>query len=86
MDADEKLARKTLAKLGLPRDVKAYGIELGLDSTGDPALWIWLDVTNADRPTSAKVTRLRNFSDKISRTLLDEGVSRWPYVRLRAAA
>lgn len=86
MDADEKLARKTLAKMDLPKDVKAYGIELGLDSTGDPALWIWLDVANADRPTSARVTRLRNFSDRISRALLDEGVSRWPYVRLRAAA
>lgn len=86
MDADEKLARKTLAKLGLPRDVKAYGIELGLDSTGDPALWIWLDVADAHEPTSAMITRLRKFKDKVYRTLLDEGVSRWPYVRLREAA
>lgn len=86
MNADEKLARKALAKVGLPRDVKAFKIDLGLDSTGDPAMWIWLDVINADRPTLAKIARLRSFSDKVSRTLIDQGVTHWPYIRLRAAA
>lgn len=66
--------------------VNRFEVQEGFDSTGDPALYIWVllrDDTPPDEQTSDKV---RPIKERIVRALREAGESRWPYVRFRTEA
>ena len=73
------------ASLDLPDSPRVVRIELeeGFDSTGDPALYIWVllaDDTPDEEQTWQKVREIRRI---IRETLHDAQEERWPYVRFR---
>jgi len=67
-----------------PRAVKGFEVEFGLDSTGDPAVWIWLMVDDDISPSAEKIAELGRFRRDLRARLVGAGLSRWPYVRFRA--
>lgn len=85
--ADEIAAVKQLVKKHpRPASVREVQIELGEDSTGDPAVWISLIVDEDLNPSRAKLEELNAFSDTITSEILKHDPRRFPYVRYRAAA
>jgi hypothetical protein len=76
--------RAAMRTVRFPPDVvESWDYEFGLDSSGDPAVWIWLVVDDraADDPAfTATTARLQR---EILQSLQRAGVSRWPYVRFR---
>jgi hypothetical protein len=74
------------ASLGLPEPPRVVRIELeeGFDSTGDPALYIWVllddETTLHDEVTWQNVKQINR---TIRDTLRDADEQRWPYVRFR---
>jgi hypothetical protein len=67
-----------------PAAIKGYEVAFGVDSTGDPAVRIWLDVDDDLDPPEAKIKELGRFRRGIETTLLEAGLSHWPYVSYRA--
>jgi hypothetical protein len=65
--------------------IPTFDYEIGDDSTGDPAVWIWL-ILNDDRDIEARETRewLRRVRLAIRSALQDRGVERWPYISVRS--
>ena len=64
---------------GLPTPVSSWRVEIGIDATDEPAVWVWamLDEEEVDLDTGK---RLR---DAVRRETGDE---RWVYVRFRSAS
>ena len=74
----------TLRKEGkFPAFVKGYEVDIGDDSTGDPALYLKILV----KPTSgiasdATVSKWNEFTNLAQDSLMQLKLQRWPYVRL----
>ncbi|MBI3709287.1 MAG: hypothetical protein HY246_16665 [Proteobacteria bacterium] len=68
----------------LPAGVKNYEIELGEDSTGQPAMWIWFLVESSFQPTKETLDRLNDLARSFKATIFKAGIDRVPYVRLRS--
>jgi hypothetical protein len=67
--------------------IPTFDYQLGDDSNGDPAVWVWLVLNDGtdigDSNTRQGLNRLR----LLFRAKLQEaGIDRWPYVRTRACA
>ncbi len=62
-----------------------FDYEVGVDSTGDPAVWIWFivndDVEVSDERTRDQLSRLRTL---IRIKFHEAGIERWPYISLRS--
>jgi hypothetical protein len=66
-----------------PAAIKGYEVAFGVDSTGDPAVRIWLDVDDDLDPPEAKIKELGRFDRALESALLEAGLSHWPYVAYR---
>jgi hypothetical protein len=67
-----------------PGAIKAYEVAFGVDSTGDPAVRVWLDVDDDVSPSEAKIKELSRFGRDLETSLVEAGLSHWPYVSYRA--
>jgi hypothetical protein len=67
-----------------PVPVKGFELEFGEDSTGDPAVWIWLMIADDEQPSSQKMRELSQFRREVQSAITAAGVSRWLHVRFRA--
>lgn len=77
----ERLRRETGT---LPFPVRSWRVETGLDSTDDPAIWIWITLENDDAFAQENRDRRIELGDTISDRVRDEsGVDDeyWIYVR-----
>ena len=84
VERDERLVHDLLAQQPWPASVLSYELECHNDSTGDPALWVWLDVRDRELFRFPKRREeVRHFMSEVGRQALARGVSRWPYVNLR---
>ncbi len=80
MTDDTATIRSTLEDLtGLPVPVHGWDIREGLDSTDDPAVWIWavIDEDDFDGETSLQVTDAVQAAVRLAVPHL------WPYVSVR---
>ena len=76
--------KTALEALGnLPTAVSGWEVETGLDSTDDPAVWVWVYLTDevVDFETRA---RLRDMVRDLVRR--ETGTAIWVYVRFRGAS
>ena len=65
----------------LPTPVSAWQIETGLDSTDDPAVWVWV-ILEAEEVDAGTRARLRDMvRERIGRETAD-----WVYVYFRGAS
>jgi hypothetical protein len=67
-----------------PAAIKGYEVVFDVDATGDPAVRVWLDVDDDLDPPDDKIKELGRFRRGLETTLLEEGLSHWPYVSYRA--
>jgi hypothetical protein len=81
-----KQVRDALEKITFPEGVLSYEFELGDDSTGDPAVWVWVVVDERLDDTKAFLPMTLEIEDKIRKALAAAGSTRWPYVLFRTAA
>ena len=64
----------------LPTEVRGWRVEVGLDATDDPAVWIWALVERDDAAPQA----LRQLKD-MARKAVRDTTDLWPYVLIRGA-
>jgi hypothetical protein len=86
-NADSAAARtiqEIVTALQWPAPIKGYALELGEDSTGDPAVWVGLAIDDDVRPSAEKIRELGRFRRDVQSAILDAHLSRWPYVGYRA--
>ncbi|MGO9111375.1 MAG: hypothetical protein ACLP9L_19280 [Thermoguttaceae bacterium] len=76
---------KALENVAFPASVANWDYELGSDEDGVPAVWVNLYVDEASAPRRELVRLAPQMTTNIRRALLAEGISRWPYVRVRTA-
>jgi hypothetical protein len=85
-DEEARKIREVLEGVDFPPGVVAWDFEIGNDSTGDPAVWIWIFV-DEDVVRRKKVDDVMEPTRKRIRDALDAaGIQRWPYVRVRTPA
>ena len=67
---DEYAAYPILKQAPFPDDVTDFAIKAGLDSSGDPALWVWVIIKDeaADSHFSEKATAIREQVVTVSKT------------------
>lgn len=88
-EGDVKLARQAVKRLRAKTkvsQVKVESIELGQDSTGDPAMWIHIALKGRVPPTSPEARRVGEFMRGVRNDLLDRGVTFRPHFRTREIA
>jgi hypothetical protein len=85
--AVNEIADKLKAALGKPpHGVSRVLTKIGTDSTGDPAVWIWIilpDSSFEDASSSSEHKKLREWAANAVRA---SGVQHWPYVFFRSEA
>jgi hypothetical protein len=73
-------------KRALPESVRTFKIEFGTDSTGDPAVTIWLIVDDDPNPPKRVLDQTTKFVREAEHDLLDLGLHHWPYIRFSLAS
>jgi hypothetical protein len=86
MSREAKIVRDAVEKWCLPPNVRGFDIEFGEDSSGDPAVWIWLTIEDELKPSAQSISNLNGFVTNVRSDLLRRGPTHWPYVRYRRAA
>ena len=75
-----------MGKRKLPPSVRDFRIEFGADSTGDPAVTIWLIVDDDPNPSKQVLDKVTQFVRAIEDDLMDLRLRHWPYVRFSPAS
>jgi hypothetical protein len=85
LDRESDSIRRIIVSLDLPPEVLTFEVEIGDDSTGDPALWLWI-IVDDDVANDAEFPKLSaNIQDRIRHALRKADIERWPYIRFRTA-
>lgn len=83
---EKETAEQIIAATPLMNGVERITVELGDDHSGDPAMWLIFHLEaglNADEPW---LIRFNEFSGLLGQRMIDSGLTRFPYTRLRNAA
>jgi hypothetical protein len=85
-DEETRKLRKALKAVRFPDAALTWVCEFGQDSTGDPAVWIWVIVDDeaADDPAFTNTTI--HLQRDILIALQKAGIDRWPYLRFHTAS
>jgi len=84
--AEEEQIRVALKGVRWPPCVLTLNVELGADSTGDPAIWIWVFVDDEAATATDFPSIAMEIEEEIRAAFAASGVDRWPYVRFRTRA
>jgi hypothetical protein len=79
---EEKIIRKILDDMDLSEYIHGYDLAFTPDSTGMPAVYINLHITDDYHPSKEKISRFSKIRRAITDNLLDRGLDNYPYVRL----
>ncbi|MDQ2803486.1 MAG: hypothetical protein M3Y41_12700 [Pseudomonadota bacterium] len=80
---DERTIRQVVASRPWPEAVEDVELEFGEDSSGDPAVWVWLLVAPDLEPPAATMRELSDFAQSIRWGLTEPDLKHWPYVGFR---
>ena len=84
MEVTATTIESALKKLpGLPTPVNSWVVEVGPDSTDDPAVWVWAMLEYEDVDFGAR-SQLRNMVREAVRNETDG--THWAYVRFRGVS
>ncbi len=79
---DEYAAYHVLKHTELSDFVTDFAIKAGLDSSGDPAVWVW--VITKDAPESEFLKQARQIRPQVQETLQEAEIGRWAYIGFRS--
>jgi len=79
-------AEKVIADTPLFEGVHHVTVELGNDFDGEPAMWLIFHLDPDLKTTDDWHTRFSQFKSRLSLRIIDQGIKRFPYSRLRTAA
>lgn len=77
---------RLVKKRALPKSIKGVKVELGSDSTGAPAAWIYFFIDDDVSPSARKITELTKLAETVRADVLKQGFEHWPYVRFLESA
>jgi len=83
--AEAEQIRELVQKAAEPEGFPAFELSFGEDSTGDPAVWIWFLIENADEATTSRLKAMRRLRERVQTTLFEHQIGRIPYIRYREA-
>jgi hypothetical protein len=81
-----KQVEEALENIRFPDFVLGFDYELGADSMGDPAVWIWVLVKDEAANRADLTASSTEMERRIREALNAAGSTRWPFVRLRTAS
>jgi len=70
----------------LPEWVRELRVETGHDASGDPALWVWVEVEDDAMTDEGFTRRIRQVKTLLENALRTISPDRWPYVRFRTVS
>lgn len=81
-DEDRRIG-EVLRHIEFPPAVRTWDYELGLDSTSDPAVWLYIFVDDQTAASDDFLGLTLEIEGKIRDGLGAAGITRWPYFRFR---
>lgn len=78
--------KHALEQVQLPEAVLTLDFKLGEDSTGEPAVWVWVFVEPDAAARKGFDTLAADVPKKVRDALAKAGITRWAYVRFRTAS
>jgi protein gp37 len=78
--------RQVINKRDLPASVRSFKLEFGADSTGDPAVTIWLIVDDDPNPPKRVLDQTTRFVRETESELMQLGLRHWPFIRFSPAS
>ena len=78
--------RRIIERRPLPESVRDFRIEFGTDSTGDPAVTIWLIVDDDPNPPKRVLDQTTKFVRETEADLMQLRLHHWPFVRFALAS
>ncbi len=80
----EDVLREIESSKQYPTFVKSMTHAYGVDSTGDEAIWIYLNVDKdrANRADESDVRDLNTFNKEIKEKVFNTSTNAWPYLRV----
>ncbi len=79
-----RLERQLKGKL--PAWIESFNCEIGTDVVGDPAVWVWLNVSQEAAANDLVVKEGEQVRDLVQTAVRRLRVGRWPFVRFRSLA
>ena len=77
----EGVLQNLLANADKERNFQRINYEFGVDSSGDDALWVDVELRNRDKDYSAEeYEKMSVFANKCEARMRSIGLSAWPYV------
>ncbi len=83
--AEAQKVRQVIQKRPLPASVQNFKLEFGTDSTGDPAVTIWLVIDDDPNPSKQILDEVTRYVGETENDLIDLGLRHWPYIRFSPA-
>lgn len=80
----ERHVDKVLQGAGLPSYVESWDLRADTDSTGDPAVYVWLIVRDEEAKSPAFPQHARELREIVFRLISEATPERWPYVTFRS--
>lgn len=72
-------------KTDLPPVIERFHYELGLESEGEPAIWVWLVFQEQDWETHWTNINRNAMRTQVRQVFQDAGFPYWVYIRFRVA-
>ena len=83
---DARKIHQVIQKRQLPESIRKFHVEFGTDSTGDPAVTIWLVVDDDPNPPKQVLDQVTEYVREIRDDLMDSRLHHWPYIRFSSAS
>ena len=83
---EKEKAEQIIADTPLMDGIESVSIELGDDQSGDPAMWLVFHLQRDLQADDPWLKRFNEYTSKIDMRIIDSGLTRFPYTRLRQAA
>jgi hypothetical protein len=85
--AESEKVKQALEHARLPEKlVLNWDFRLGADSTGEPAIWVWVFVDPDVAAGEDFNTLASDVQRRVRDSLAEAGIARWAYVRFRTAS
>lgn len=84
--SEQERIEAVIAEAGLPDFVHDVACTLDVDATGDPAVWIWVILSDEKTQGDAFAESTEQIRELIWTAFNKAQIARWPYIRFRSAS